>query len=126
MAWPKDYEQMGCASERTHLPSSAFEFVLKECRQLSPSLNERHGVPNSRRAHPAATAPTRNSRHHTFSAPGTGFFAAETAARNRPSAPSGDSDVRTTHWKSPPLVGIFAASPHVGKKRECVVGLAGL
>src|SRR5262249_25706872 len=48
MAWPKDYEQMGCASERTHLPRPAFEFVLKNCRQLSPSLNERHGVPNSR------------------------------------------------------------------------------
>src|SRR5262249_47548707 len=26
-----------------------------------------------------------------------------------------------THWKSPPLVGIFGASPHVGRKRECVV-----
>src|SRR5262249_4934602 len=29
---------------------------------------------------PAAAAPRRSSRHHTFSAPGTGFFAAETAA----------------------------------------------
>src|SRR5215469_16590878 len=26
-----------------------------------------------------------------------------------------------THWKSPPSTGIFGASPHVGKKRECVV-----
>src|SRR5262249_44319570 len=37
-------------------------------------------------AHSAATASRRSSRHHTFSAPGTGFFAAETAARNRPCA----------------------------------------
>ena len=28
--------------------------------------------------------------------------------------------------KSPPLVGIFAASPHVGRKRECVVGATGI
>src|SRR5262249_57974972 len=61
-----------------------------------------------RRAHPAATASRRSSRHHPFSAPGTGFFATETK-------------VRKTHWKSPPLVGIFGASPHVGRKRECVV-----
>src|SRR5262249_21712397 len=33
MAWLKDCEQMGCASERTHLPSPAFEFVLEECGQ---------------------------------------------------------------------------------------------
>jgi hypothetical protein len=32
MAWPK--EQIGCASERTHLPSPAFEFVLKEVGSL--------------------------------------------------------------------------------------------
>src|SRR5262249_49418711 len=38
-----------------------------------------------RSAHPAATASRRSSRHHTFSAPGTGFFAAETEVRNRPS-----------------------------------------
>src|SRR5262249_23230409 len=35
--------------------------------------------------------------------------------------PSGDRETRKTHWKSPPLVGIFGASPHVGRKRECVV-----
>ena len=28
------------------------------------------------------------------------------------------------HWKSPLLVGIFGASPHVGRKRECVVVVA--
>src|SRR5262249_40471818 len=56
-----------------------------------------------------------------FSAPGTGFFAAETAARNRPCARPETGRLERTHWKSPPLVGIFGASPHVGKKRECVV-----
>src|SRR5262249_33077761 len=35
--------------------------------------------------------------------------------------PSGERETRMTHWKSPPLVGIFGASPHVGRKRECVV-----
>ena len=35
--------------------------------------------------------------------------------------PPGDWETRKTHWKSPPLVGIFGASPHVGRKRECVV-----
>src|SRR5262245_54477893 len=45
--------------------------------------------------------------------------------RNRPSTPSGERETRRTHWKSPPLVGIFGASPHVGRKRECVVGLEG-
>src|SRR5262249_18390190 len=59
-------------------------------------------------------------------APGTGFFAAETEVRNRPSTPSGERETRRTHWKSPPLVGIFGASPHVGRKRECVVGATGI
>src|SRR5215475_10747204 len=35
-------------------------------------------------------------------------------------------ETRRTHWKSPPLVGIFGASPHVGRKRECVVGATGI
>src|SRR5262245_36794343 len=35
--------------------------------------------------------------------------------------PSGERETQRTHWKSPPLVGIFGASPHVGRKRECVV-----
>ena len=61
-----------------------------------------------------------------FRAPGTGFFGAETEARNWPSTPSGERETRRTHWKSPPLVGIFGASPHVGRKRECVVGATGI
>src|SRR5215470_8316511 len=35
--------------------------------------------------------------------------------------PSGERETQRTDWKSPPLVGIFGASPHVGRKRECVV-----
>src|SRR5262249_46891771 len=35
--------------------------------------------------------------------------------------PSGERETQRTHWKSPPLVGIFGASPDVGRKRECVV-----
>jgi putative tryptophan/tyrosine transport system substrate-binding protein len=34
--------------------------------------------------------------------------------------------VFNANTKSPPLVGIFGASPHVGRKRECVVGPGGL
>src|SRR5262249_60322509 len=41
------------------------------------STSSRLQISNAVR-HPAATAPRRSSRHHTFSAPGTGFFAAET------------------------------------------------
>jgi len=49
--------------------------------------NSRYVSPRARwrLPHPAATAPGRSSRHHTCSAPGTGFFTAETKVRNRPS-----------------------------------------
>src|SRR5262249_11055696 len=35
--------------------------------------------------------------------------------------PSGERETQRTHWKSPPLVGMFGAAPHVGRKRECMV-----
>src|SRR5262245_43093759 len=54
---------------------------------LSPDSTSSHLQISDAVRFPAATASRRSSRHHTFSAPGTGFFAAETAARNRPCAP---------------------------------------
>src|SRR5262249_30477255 len=66
-----------------------------------------------------ATASSRSSRHH-FPRQERDFLPQRLRSEIG-RVPSGERETRRTHWKSPPLVGIFGASPHVGRKREYVV-----
>src|SRR5262245_3568069 len=73
------------------------------------------------RAHPASDSFwAKLSPPHLFGAR-NGIFCRRDCGPKSAVCPSGDWETRTTHWKSPPLVGIFGASPHVGRKRESVV-----
>src|SRR5262249_16043337 len=79
-----------------------------------------------RSAHPAATAHKRSfSPRHLFGAR-NGIFCRRDCGAKSAVCPSGERETQRTHWKSPPSVGIFGASPHVGRKRECVVGATGI
>src|SRR5262249_58298363 len=50
-----------------------------------------------------------------------GFFRRRDCGPKWAVCPAGEREPQRTNWKAPPLVGIFGASPDVGRKRECVV-----
>src|SRR5262249_55174133 len=56
-----------------------------------------------------------SSPPHLFGAR-NGIFRRRDCGPKSAVCPSGERETQRTHWKSPPLVGIFGASPHVGRK----------